>query len=303
LNFGKIAGKLIGSYLFFPFKILAWTLELVAKGLSIVSRGIKQLTQYWQSFLKVFLWINPLTAPIMALNKLIQFVKGINLFEAGKKILLTLADGIKAVALKPYEVVKSVLSKVRKLLPFSPAKEGPLSDLHLAGKKLLDTVAANVKADTLVNQTTKALTGVKKVFKNFSDSLSVPVKWMTEHLKLPSLKEMTVPIRWAMEHLKLPDLSALSVPVKWMTEHLKLPNLEMQLLPEKREVPRRFSEKIMPFTINLHLTQNIEVTGGEEPEKVKSAIKSTTRDFEEAVYRALMRVLERNRRLSFAGEA
>jgi len=286
---------------------VAGALYFLQKRFAILSKvwekikvGINWLKTHWQSVLKIFLWVNPITAPIVALNKLVQFVSGINLFEAGKKILLTLVDGIKAVALKPYEVVKSALSKVRKLLPFSPAKEGPLSDLDIAGKKLLDTVATNVKADALVNQTTKALTGVKKVFKNFS----VPVKWITEHLKLPSLKEMTVPIRWVMEHLRLPDLSALSVPVKWMTEQLKLPNLEqMQLLPEKREVPRRFSEKIMPFTVNLHLTQNIEISGEGEPEKIKSAIKSTTRDFEEAVYRALMRVLERNRRLSFAGEA
>ena len=232
------------------------------------------LKTHWQSVLKVFLWVNPFTAPIMALNKLVHFVSGINLFEAGKKILHTLVEGIKSVALKPYEAVKSVLAKVRKLLPFSPAKEGPLSDLNVAGVKLLTTVAENVKGNELITKVSSVLHGVRKV-------LDMPFS---------AISPLFIPIRWAMEHLRLPELSAFINPL-----------LKEPALPEKTSKKTNIVAGNMPITVNLHLTQNIEVSGGGEPEKVKSAIKTATRDFEEAVYRALMRVMERNRRLSFAG--
>jgi len=234
------------------------------------------LKTHWQSVLEVFLYVNPFTAPIMALNKLIHFVKGINLFEAGKKILLTLVEGIKAVALTPYQAVKSALSKVRNLLPFSPAKEGPLADLNIAGIRLLTTVAENVKGNTLITKVSEVMQRVRKALDIPLEALSVPIKWATERLKLPSLEALSVKV-------SQPEITYLK--------------------EEKKAIPRKLIEKIMPLTVNLHLVQNIEISGEGEPEKIKSAVKSTTRDFEEAVYRALMRVLERNRRLTFSGEA
>jgi TP901 family phage tail tape measure protein len=263
------------------------------------------LKTHWKSVLKVFLWVNPITAPIMALNKLVQFVSGINLFEAGKKILLTLVNGIKAVALKPYEAVKSILSKVRNLLPFSPAKEGPLADLHIAGKKLLGTVAEGVDGAVLVSQVSKALSTLAEGLKlPEPGALTVPVKWMAEHFKLPELNALTVPVKWMAEHLKLPSLEALTVPVKWMAEYFKLPKpSELKIPSVKRaaEGTRGLAGGAFP-AVSIHLTQNISVGEGSK-EDVKTALKTSARDFEEAVYRALMRVLERNRRLSFAGEA
>ncbi len=49
------------------------------------------------------------------------------LVEAGKKIIQGLIDGIKGMASKVTDAVGGVISKARDLLPFSPAKEGPLS--------------------------------------------------------------------------------------------------------------------------------------------------------------------------------
>ena len=49
------------------------------------------------------------------------------LFGAGKAILQGLVRGIRSVASAPANAVRSVVSGVRRLLPFSPAKEGPLS--------------------------------------------------------------------------------------------------------------------------------------------------------------------------------
>jgi len=47
--------------------------------------------------------------------------------DAGKNIIQGLIDGIKLMINKPYDLIYTALQKIRRLLPFSPAKEGPLS--------------------------------------------------------------------------------------------------------------------------------------------------------------------------------
>jgi len=105
------------------------------------------LKSSWQKVLEVLININPFFALFNALNKLVKFVFGIDLFTAGKKIVESLWKGIEALAMKPVEVMKSVVQKIRNLLPFSPAKEGPLRDIHRI--KLIETMAAGLNPDPL----------------------------------------------------------------------------------------------------------------------------------------------------------
>lgn len=49
------------------------------------------------------------------------------LYDAGKKIIQGLIDGLKAMIGKVGDTMKNVAGKVRDFLPFSPAREGPLS--------------------------------------------------------------------------------------------------------------------------------------------------------------------------------
>ena len=58
--------------------------------------------------------------------------------ESGAKVMDTFTEGIKAAVNKPVEAVKGALAKVRELLPFSDAKEGPLSQLTLSGKRVFE---------------------------------------------------------------------------------------------------------------------------------------------------------------------
>ena len=60
--------------------------------------------------------------------------------KSGKKLVDTFVAGIRSVINKPYEVFKSGLNKLRQLLPFSDAKEGPLSTLTLSGKRVFTTI-------------------------------------------------------------------------------------------------------------------------------------------------------------------
>ena len=49
--------------------------------------------------------------------------------NAGWNLVKMIADGIWSAISLPAKAINAVVSKVRKYLPFSPAKEGPLSDL------------------------------------------------------------------------------------------------------------------------------------------------------------------------------
>lgn len=80
----------------------------------------------------------------------------IDLSESGRKLIMTLASGVWSVATAPFNAVKSVLGKVRQLLPFSDAKEGPLSALTLSGAKILDTLGAGIRAAAPQLQATAA---------------------------------------------------------------------------------------------------------------------------------------------------
>lgn len=65
--------------------------------------------------------------------------------NSGKKIMDTFTEGIKSALNKPVDMVKNALQKVRNMLPFSDAKEGPLSSLTLSGSKVLSTMAEGIK--------------------------------------------------------------------------------------------------------------------------------------------------------------
>lgn len=69
---------------------------------------------------------------------------GTMLYDSGAAIMRTLADGIKAAASAPFDAVKGVFSKIREMLPFSDAHEGPFSQLTLSGKRIMSTMATGV---------------------------------------------------------------------------------------------------------------------------------------------------------------
>lgn len=74
---------------------------------------------------------------------------GSKFFDAGKNIVSSLWRGMVALASKPVEVMASIVKKIRDYLPFSPAKVGPLRDIHRV--KLVETVAQSISAKPLVN--------------------------------------------------------------------------------------------------------------------------------------------------------
>lgn len=84
---------------------------------------------------------------VTGIDKIKNFITGIPQFfkESGKKIIMTFVEGIKSMISKPAEIIKEGLQKVRNLLPFSDAKEGPLSSLTLSGSKVLSTMSEGIE--------------------------------------------------------------------------------------------------------------------------------------------------------------
>lgn len=62
-------------------------------------------------------------------------------FDSGQKIVSTFANGIRSAFSGAVDAVKSGLQKIRNFLPFSDAKEGPLSTLTLSGQRTMTTYA------------------------------------------------------------------------------------------------------------------------------------------------------------------
>lgn len=62
-----------------------------------------------------------------ALNVVTNMAK--NFFNAGKNIVTSIADGITGAIGKVTDAIGNVAGKIRNFLPFSPAKEGPLTDI------------------------------------------------------------------------------------------------------------------------------------------------------------------------------
>lgn len=85
----------------------------------------------------------------------------LNLFQSGRALVATLVDGIKSMAAGPVEAIKSIFQKIRNLLPFSDAKEGPLSQLTLSGSRIMSTMGDGIMgaAPGLHRTMAKALAG------------------------------------------------------------------------------------------------------------------------------------------------
>jgi TP901 family phage tail tape measure protein len=107
--------------------------------------------------------IVPIKMVTSVISTMISYFKGdISLYESGRRLIGTFVDGITSMAKAPFEAVSSILGRVRNLLPFSDAKEGPLSQLTLSGQKVMDTLGEGITgaAPQLRATAVDALSGV-----------------------------------------------------------------------------------------------------------------------------------------------
>ncbi len=67
-------------------------------------------------------------------------------FTSGASLWDAFCAGIKSAVNGPIDAVREGLARIRRMLPFSDAKEGPLSTLTLSGNRLMTTLATGVNA-------------------------------------------------------------------------------------------------------------------------------------------------------------
>lgn len=83
-------------------------------------------------------------------DKILKFIMGLGgkFFNAGKNIVKSMIDGIKAMAAIPVQEIAKITKSMREYLPFSPAKKGAFMDLHKV--KIVETILSTIKANPLV---------------------------------------------------------------------------------------------------------------------------------------------------------
>lgn len=94
----------------------------------------------------------PILGPLLLAKDIITDPK--RWFEAGQSVISTITSGIKDMASSPVDAVKDIAGGVRDVLPFSDAKEGPLSTLTASGSALVKTLVEGAQSEAgELNQT------------------------------------------------------------------------------------------------------------------------------------------------------
>ena len=142
---GLKIGAFIAKIVSIPIKLIAGVIKIIAKIITMVI-------------------------------KVVEFITSLpsKLFEAGKKLMEYLASGIMSAINKPIEAVKALAQKIRNFFPFSPAKEGPLRDLHKI--KLMETITQSLSPSPVFQALYKMTSAIK------SSLLSLPMPVLTPAL-------------------------------------------------------------------------------------------------------------------------
>jgi hypothetical protein len=145
--------KSIGSKILSPFgKAGSWLLD---KGSDAMKGLLSGVEKFWSG--TVLPWLKGIGGKVLA-----PFAKaGTWLFDAGKKIIGGLISGITSKIGDIAKGIGSVVSKIKNFLPFSPAKEGPLSgagDPYYSGVSIAKKIAAGLTAGAAAVK--KAMTGI-----------------------------------------------------------------------------------------------------------------------------------------------
>lgn len=101
------AGKIVGS-------IIAWLVRN-----SPILGMIRMFAELIRIISQVISWV----------NQVYNYVNGLNWKQAGIDMIMSIYNGIISVAKMPVDAVKNIAQQIRDLLPFSPAKVGPLATL------------------------------------------------------------------------------------------------------------------------------------------------------------------------------
>jgi phage-related protein len=113
-------------------------------------------------------------------SNILNFFESIDLYESGKAIIQSAIDGLSAMKGKILGKVENIVGAVRDFWPFSPAKRGPLSDIHRMDFKRPIRTSIEKAKTPLVRATAKLANGVRTAF---NPDLSVNTSQIRTNLK------------------------------------------------------------------------------------------------------------------------
>lgn len=201
-------GEVLGGF-------LSWILEGLATVIANLVRGIESLiaafrwlgavlTGDWATAAEMAqsIWDN-FCASLMAFADLFrigdwlrnawaqatEWLAGIDLFESGARLLDTFKEGILSKVESLKQTFSDALASLRNLLPFSDAKEGPLSTLTLSGARLMSTLGEGMNAGFpgLYATLSGKLGSLKESIGSWWDGL-----WKTTDVPVPATGEQPV---------------------------------------------------------------------------------------------------------------
>lgn len=141
------------------WKVVAWIKEW---GILFIG-PIGFIIKYWNEIVTFFgeMWKKVKEKFLKFLDWMMAFPK--RLYKVGEAIVDNIWNGMKAKWNDMMKWFKDGLQDMRNMLPFSPAKTGPLRDIHKL--KFVETIASSIKPGPMVNAMSKALSAAKGVAK------------------------------------------------------------------------------------------------------------------------------------------
>lgn len=195
-----------------------------------IAESVKPLRPAWEVFKKIVPILSPIFGPLVLIYKLIRWlIKPVNdtgkaaesmgvrfgraiggiltsilslpakMLAAGANITSSLWQGMMSRINKPIEVMKALAQKIRAFLPFSPAKEGPLRDLHRV--QIIETIASAVRPGALISSVQTAMDKARATLKPVAFN---PLQTVSQKLQTirTVVQPLTQPVRQILEPVR-----------------------------------------------------------------------------------------------------
>ena len=213
-----------------------------------------------------------------------DFFSGLSLSESGAKLLDTFKEGIMSKVDAVKQCVSDALAKVRNLLPFSDAKEGPLSTLTLSGSRLMSTIGEGVGqgAPGLLSSVSGALGTVGKAIGDWwtgvrGNRMEMP------GIATPDVVQGALPQQAALSAVPRSALPQLSLTPDLRLRDVEIPEADLSGMDISYE--RRKSEGSGGNTTTNYITiSNLTLPGVSDAKSFESDMQRWVGEYNGAMY-------------------
>lgn len=155
---GERFGHIIGT-------VLTGAIQALLSPFRVLGFVIDTTVALFERAKNVFDW-SPLEQIKSGIEATTAWLSNIDWSAHGRALMTSLADGIRSAATAPYRAVMGALERTRNLLPFSDAREGPLSSLTVSGQAIPTTLAEGIERSNSApaHALQQTLNGVRSLF-------------------------------------------------------------------------------------------------------------------------------------------